>query len=126
MRAKLVSEQMKPNILKSKPNNDIINDLKKLSRKEKGEKLIFISYKGRVHLMDLLIKGESDVNYQNAYGNTALIMASKYGRRGMVKLLLNAGADQDIKNKEGNTALTWAKYYHHDDIIALLKNKHTK
>jgi len=53
-----------------------------------------------------LIDAGADINIQNNYGNTALILASQSSLYESVKLLLDAGADMSIKNKNGNTALT--------------------
>ncbi|XP_013397080.1 ankyrin-1-like [Lingula anatina] len=47
-----------------------------------------------------------DVNYQDKYGNTALIEASRYGHVNVVKCLINEHkADPSIQNKNGNAAL---------------------
>ena len=60
-----------------------------------------------------------DVNQQNSYGYTALILASIWGYADGVTLLLSKGADASIRDREGKTALDVAKS---SDIRRLLKN----
>ncbi|MBO4405988.1 MAG: ankyrin repeat domain-containing protein [Alphaproteobacteria bacterium] len=46
-----------------------------------------------------------DINAQDKYGCTALMLAANNGHYGMVQLLLEHGADVNIKSNKGNTAL---------------------
>ena len=50
-----------------------------------------------------------NVNGQDAYGRTALMMQVKAGNLELVKLLLDHGANVNAKDKAGNTALHIAK-----------------
>jgi ankyrin repeat protein len=56
-------------------------------------------------LVKFFAENGADPNYQNSYGNTALILASRWGHREVVRFLLTKGADTSLKNKDGNTAL---------------------
>jgi ankyrin repeat protein len=60
-------------------------------------------------LVKFFVENGADVNQQNDYGNTALILASMWGHTEVVRFLLSKGADASIKNKDGNTALNEAK-----------------
>lgn len=53
----------------------------------------------------LIEKSLLDVNYQNAYGGTALIYASSLFYTNILKLLLNAGADPNLANNSDTTPL---------------------
>lgn len=46
----------------------------------------------------------SFINFQDEYGNTALMFASGYNELEIVKVLLQVGSDIDIKNNNGQTA----------------------
>ncbi len=66
-----------------------------------------------------------DVNFQDEYGNTALIRASTNGCIEAVKLLLNYEkelVDPNIQNNDGETALINASYNYHTEIVKLLLN----
>ena len=59
-------------------------------------------------------------NFQNHYGDSALILAAWYGHLDIAKLLLDANADVDIANCDGNTALNCAAYRGHPEMVELL------
>ena len=46
-----------------------------------------------------------DVNYQDAYGKTALISAADKGYRDVIGLLIESGPNLDLQDENGNTAL---------------------
>jgi ankyrin repeat protein len=72
-----------------------------------------------LELVKFFVESGADVNKQNAYGNTALILASMWGHTEAVRFLLSKGADVSIKSKEGNTALDETK---DSEIRQLLKD----
>jgi len=56
-------------------------------------------------LVNFFVENGADPNYQDSYGNTALISASRWGHREVVRFLLTKGADTSLKTKDGFTAL---------------------
>ena len=118
MRAKFVNEYV---VLPSKSRDDIIRDLKTLSKDELGKQLINASEQGLTNIVQWIIDAGADVNTQNQLGRTPLMRASYYGHEACVKLLLDADADVNTKDNGGCTALMWASYYGHKDIIELLR-----
>lgn len=66
------------------------------------------------------IKNGVDVNLQDQYGSTALILASCYDYEEIVKLLIENGADINLYDDEGNTGLILASCRGHDRIVKLL------
>lgn len=58
--------------------------------------------------VDLLLKNEANINYQNENKYTPLMAASGFGISGMVHHFLKKGADPFIRDKEGITALMLA------------------
>ena len=71
-------------------------------------------------LVKKLIDEGVDVNYQDKYGNTALIYASRQGNKEICNLLINYGADINIQNKLGCTALITSSNRGHKEICELL------
>ena len=91
-----------------------------------GERFIEYAEGGFIHgVMDLI--DDVNINYQNDYGETALMKASNnYGNLPLVKLLLDSGADPNLQDEDGNTALIFAASGGLDlylPIIRLLLNK---
>jgi ankyrin repeat protein len=74
-------------------------------------------------LVKFFVDSGINVNHQNDYRNTALILASMWGHTEAVRYLLSKGADVTIKNKAGETALDVAK---NREIKSLLKEKQAK
>ena len=56
-------------------------------------------------LVKFFVENGADPNYQDGFGNTALISASRWGHREVVRFLLTKGADPSLKTKDGHTAL---------------------
>ena len=63
-----------------------------------------------------------DLNIQNEYSNTPLILATLSNKIEIVKLLLDSGADIDKQNNDGYTALILAVMYNNLEIVELLLN----
>jgi ankyrin repeat protein len=57
-------------------------------------------------IVKFLVEAKSDVNSQNEYGVTALMLAGMQGKVESVKYLLAAGADPDRTTRCGNNVLT--------------------
>lgn len=70
--------------------------------------LMVAAEKGYVDMMDALVDGGADVNFQNDAGKTALMMAAYGGQREAVNQLIRSGASLDLRDRGGSTALHWA------------------
>ncbi len=68
------------------------------------------------HIEKLLHLG-ADLDYQDAVGRTALMLAAGLGRHRSAHRLLKAGADVNILDKYGWSALMLAVYNNHFDIV---------
>ncbi|XP_005101737.1 ankyrin repeat domain-containing protein 17 [Aplysia californica] len=55
--------------------------------------------------IDRLLQNGAQIDHQNVFGETALMIASENKHYAMVELLLNAGADSSMKTQLGETAL---------------------
>jgi len=119
MKAKFVHESLVGDILKPKTQDQINNDLSKLSKKDKNNKLLKASWNGQKDVVELLLKAGADVNAITEDGWTPLMMASN-GQKDVVELLLKAGADVNAITEDGWTPLMRASWYGHKDIIELL------
>jgi len=78
------------------------------------------------HIVDKDIKSVNnyinagyDLNVQDKYGNTLLMLAAISDIE-ILELLLNSGADIDKQNNKGHTALILAAYENNREIIELL------
>jgi len=56
----------------------------------------------------LLLNYGADINYQDKYGRTALMLQSFFNNNDCVEFLINNGAGINIKDNEGRTALFYA------------------
>lgn len=71
----------------------------------KNEDIITNALLCDINSLKKLIESGVDVNFQDEWGNTALIAISDFNRPDIVKLLLNFNANPDIINKFGENAL---------------------
>lgn len=85
--------------------------------------LIAAAKKGKVDTINKILNHkDTDVNFSNRYGNTALGMAIFANNLGAVKAIVEAGAD--LKKKvDGLTALEFAEKGGNKAIIKYLKSK---
>jgi ankyrin repeat protein len=80
------------------------------------------SHKGMLRQVMTLILAGANLNIQNSFGETALMVASmKDGEPGVIKALLIAGIDRTLKDVDGKTALDMAKEHGEEKIIAELQ-----
>lgn len=73
---------------------------------------------GSVKVMRLLLSLKPNVNLQDSYGYTALMLAAIANHVEIVKLLLDYGANVSIENNVGCKAIN---YSHDKEISNLLK-----
>lgn len=73
-------------------------------------------------IQDLLENESIDVNFQDYWGDTPLILAAKKGLEKTVKDLLKKNANMDAQDKNGLTALLWADLKKFTKITAQLKS----
>ena len=86
-------------------------------------------HRGVVALLAVL----SDVNFQDGFGATALMLAVeryepviKPQRKvlAIIKTLIEQGADLDVQDMNGDTALHWAVRWHNHEAVKLLLSAH--
>ena len=87
----------------------------------------------KLEIVKECINQNVDINVQDKFKNTALILSSSNGSLGIVKYLIDQGADLNVKNNDMNTALILGSRKGSLDIVKLLvkngavidnKNKH--
>jgi ankyrin repeat protein len=66
------------------------------------------------------IQHANDINFQDAEGNTLLIIAARKGYLDMVEILLETKCDLYLRNKRGCTAFWYAAINNHLDILLIL------
>jgi len=106
--------------LKPKANNEIINDLSKMSQEEKNNLLISTIQNNNIENAKTLIEFGANVN-TIVNGHTPLIWASLYGFTDLAKILIKAGADITKKNKYDETPLELSRRFNHKDTYELLR-----
>lgn len=75
---------------------------------------------GYLKEVESLIKEGVDVDFQDDYGDTALMIASHHGCNEICKFLIDNGANINIQNEQGDTALIYSSYCKHLDTCKLL------
>ena len=66
------------------------------------------------------LKSITNINFQNSYGDTALMVVYCYDRPEIFKLLLENGADVNIQNNDGKTKLMMTALNGELEIVKLL------
>lgn len=70
-------------------------------------------------IIELLLNNGANLQKENNFGYTSLMLASMKGNVEIVKYLILKGANIDAQNNKGDTALILAK---HSDVVQLLTN----
>jgi len=120
MRAKFIYESLE-DVLSPKTQEQITNDISKLSQQELDDKLVTASWNDHVDVVKLLLKAGANIDVKSKYGWTALMHASYNGHVDVIRLLLEAGADVEAKSNAGMTALMHASFNGHVSVVKLLK-----
>jgi ankyrin repeat domain-containing protein 50 len=82
--------------------------------------LHYLSYRGDIRLIQLLLAYKADINSLTSNGETALMSAAAYGFLECAKVFVENGADLSIKENGGNTALHYAIGNNHSTIAEYL------
>jgi len=69
---------------------------------------------------------KSDINYQDEYGNTALLYACKLNSKRIIELLLKNGADTNIVNHKNKTPLMYSCKNGNKNCVDMLLKHHAK
>ncbi len=84
--------------------------------------LFYAADEGNIDVVRVLVvEAKVDINTQNKYGWTPLMLAADSEDIEMVKLLLESKANTDIKNDEGDTALQIAKDKGSENIVKVFQ-----
>jgi Ankyrin repeats (many copies) len=73
-----------------------------------------------VDLVSLLIKAKADVNAQDGFGQTPLMLAARGRKTDVAKLLLARGAAPELRRCDGKSALDLARESKSPELIAAL------
>ena len=77
---------------------------------------------GHFELVQLLLDSGADINAQDDWGRTALMIACSGDVVQIVPILLDGGADMEAKDKKGNTALLEAMGNHSNARTAIVQH----
>ena len=84
--------------------------------------LHYAASNGHVPVLSLLLENHAYIDAESPNGTTPLMMASMYGSPEAVKLLLQEGADPSLKNQQGLTALQFAQNANRVDAVQLISS----
>jgi len=76
-----------------------------------------------IPMVRILVEHKANVNWQDGFGDTALMYAAQIGNTIIMGYLLDNGADIHAKDSKGNTVLSAAKEGNHPDAIALIQSR---
>lgn len=79
------------------------------------------AWQGDAAKVKTLLANGADVNFQDKFGDTALMRVSATGKMTMVKILLDHGADVNLEDGFGQTALDKASERGYERAVKLLK-----
>lgn len=89
--------------------------------KRGASSLVLTTIPNHEHILYQLQRIEIDINSQDGYRETALVMAATKGHTDVVRLLPEReDIDVDLKGGESYSALLGASYNGHEDIVRLL------
>ena len=83
--------------------------------------LIYASRDGDLEIVKFLAEQGADVNIQNIYGNTALILSSRLGHLEIVKFLIEQGADVNLRDDNGKTFFNYLEPGDKKEIEGILE-----
>lgn len=86
-----------------------------------NKQLLYAAEKGDLELTRESLDGGANVDAQDKYGYTPLMLVSLNGFSSIADLLLQYGADMHIRNKFGAHASMYAALKGHEEITQLLR-----
>lgn len=95
-----------------------INGMRDFSPKDKA--LLYAAEKGQTMVAETLLNNQANVNTQDKYGRTPLILATINYQLKMIKTLISYYANPNIKDNNKQTALMHATLTGHMDTFQLL------
>jgi ankyrin repeat protein len=87
------------------------------------ENILFFCSPKEVSFLDFLIQKGIEINQQNIYGQSALIVECRNGRVDAVKYLVERGADVNLKDNYGQSAISIALTNNYMSIVDYLIEK---
>ncbi|CDK30267.1 ankyrin repeat domain-containing protein [Candidatus Babela massiliensis] len=90
------------------------------------EPLLFIAvrFSEFKYLIKLLLKKGANIDIQDSYGNTPLIVAAWLGYEDIISILIDHNASVNTKSCDGSTALIYASWTGNKKIVELLLSKY--
>ena len=120
MRAKFIYESL-TDYLEPKSNEDIINDLSKLSSYQLRDSLLSSAANDKIDRVKMLIDAGANIESKSLSGLTPLLYAARYGHKDVAEILLKAGANINAEDNDGWNALHYAIHHKRKDLEILLK-----
>ena len=108
-----------PNVSNYPDQKELLNRINSPSDAREMTLLHVAARLNRLETIDYFVN-KKNVNLQDRWGITALMVAAQYGTADMVKTLLEHGAKPDIQNNDGWTALALAARYGTADMVKTL------
>ncbi len=88
---------------------------------DKNEALLALSKTGSAQEIQDALDAGADINAQNNWGTSALLMAAEYNTNpDVITMLIQAGADVNISDEDWNTALIYAAGNTNPKVITVL------
>jgi ankyrin repeat protein len=84
---------------------------------------MYASKFGKKESVNLLLTRNANINAQDTYGLTSLMLAVMINKKDIVESLLNKGADVNVTAKNGSNAISIASKNGFTEIVELLKSK---
>lgn len=96
---------------------EILRGVLRFFTPDQKEKMVAFSAKRYQNIIKTLINAGVDIDAQNKFGETALILAAQNGNAEQVQLLLQAGANPYLRNYLGKTAKDYWKKHQLNKIL---------
>ena len=88
---------------------------------DKGRSALHLAvWSHKLGMVEMLIAAGCDLNIQDTYGDSALMMCATKGYQDIMEVLLSNGSDINLSNNEGDTALHYGARHGRNGCLKLL------